>query len=64
MGILTRLFEKRSFDNQQWIQDWLRGKGYGGFDTASSIKINPESAVKYSAVCSPIVKCLLLILGK
>ena len=40
---------RRSFDNQQWIQDWLRGKDYG-VDSFAGVKISSENAIKYSAV--------------
>ena len=50
MGIITELFEKRSFENQQWIQDWLRGKDYGGSASYSGVNVSPESALKNSAV--------------
>ncbi|MGD9276350.1 MAG: phage portal protein [Candidatus Pacearchaeota archaeon] len=49
MGIFTKLFEKRSFDNQQWIKDWLRGADYGN-ETFSGINITENKALKYSAI--------------
>ena len=49
MGIITNMLEKRSFDNQQWIKDWLRGKD-PGVATNSGVEVSPESAVRSSTV--------------
>lgn len=46
---ITRLFERRSFKNQQWLQDWLRGKDYG-INSYAGVKISSESAIRNSAV--------------
>ncbi|MDD5013734.1 MAG: phage portal protein [Atribacterota bacterium] len=53
---ILRFFENRSFDNQSWIKDWLRGRDVGE-ESFAGIPITPERAVKYSAVlaCSRII---------
>ena len=49
MGILTDLVERRSFDNQNYIQDWLRGKDSTS-DSFAGIAVTPDKAITYSAV--------------
>lgn len=46
---ITRILERRSFDNQQWLKDWLRGKDIG-LDSIAGVNVGPESAIKNSAV--------------
>ena len=48
IGAFNKLF-RRSFDQQTWINDWLKGKDIGS-STYSGITINQENAIKYSAV--------------
>lgn len=52
----TRFLQRRSFDNQEWLRDWLRGKEVGT-ETFSGIPISPERAIQYSAIlaCSRIL---------
>ena len=56
MGIITDLIEKRSFESQAWIQDWLRGKDSSA-QSFTGLSITPDKAIKYSAVyaCSKII---------
>ena len=49
MGVIRNLFEKRSFDNQQWLQDFLRGRDYGTTSN-SGTNVGPENAIRNSAV--------------
>jgi len=52
MNRFGRFFDRvrRSFGNQQWIQDWIRGKDSGGMDSYAGVNISPESAIRNSAV--------------
>ena len=52
MNRFGRFFDRvrRSFGNQQWIQDWIRGKDSGGMDSFAGVNISPESAIRNSAV--------------
>jgi len=56
MGIIKELFEKRSFENQSWIQDWLRGRDSSS-QSFTGISVTPDKALKYSAVlaCSRVI---------
>ena len=45
MGIITKMLEKRSFDSQSWIKDWLRGSE-PGIDSFAGVDVGPENAVK------------------
>ncbi len=49
MGFITKLLEKRSFENQSWINDWVRGKDYP-IESYTGVDVSPENAIKYSAV--------------
>ncbi len=49
MGVIRNLFEKRSFDSQGWLQDWLRGRDYGTSSNAG-VNVGPENAIRNSAV--------------
>ena len=55
-GNIARFFEKRTFDSQEWIKEWLRGND---IDNAvrSGVIVNQDTAINYSAVlaCSRIL---------
>jgi HK97 family phage portal protein len=46
---IAQFFEKRTFDDQTWIKDWLRGYDITT-NTYAGVNISPESSIKYSAV--------------
>lgn len=49
MGNIAKFILKRSFDNQEWIKEWLRGSDVDS-TTFSSVKVNQDTAINYSAV--------------
>ena len=49
MGVITKLFEKRAWADQEWIKDWLRSADVGT-STYAGLKISEDNSMRYSAV--------------
>lgn len=51
LGNFAKFILRRSFDNQEYIREWLRGNDVSSA-TLSSVKVNQDTALNYSAVLS------------
>lgn len=49
LGNIARFFEKRTFGNQEWIKEWLRGNDIDS-TVYSGVKVSQDTALNYSAV--------------